>query len=139
MTERSIVLDTHIWIWAVSGDRTLTKAAIDRIYEAQSKATVLLPAISIWEVAMLSRRKRIQLGQQIAHWASDAIEKPGFTLAPLLAEIALDAAILPAGGVPDPADSMIIATARYHNAVLITRDARIIEYANEGHVEVLVG
>lgn len=135
MVERSLVLDTHVWLWSVAGDSALKSSARQLISTALRKSLVMVPAISVWEIGMLWQRGRIQLSQPVSEWVRGAIEKSGFTLLPLDAAIALESTMLPGTLHSDPADCMIVASARLHNALLLTRDAKIIKYGNLGHVD----
>ena len=96
-----------------------------------------MAAISLWEVAMLEVRQRLVLTKPALQWVQDALAAPGLSLAPLSPEIAVDACRLPADPGGDPADRMIVATARQSGATIVTRDRRILEYGRQGHVATL--
>jgi len=134
---RPLVLDTHIWIWAVIGDAQLRDSVRKTIADSLSYGVVFVPAICVGEVSMLWQKNRIHVLQPIHKWVVEALDKPGFVLAPLTPEIAIDAALLPGKFHKDPADCMIVATARVQNGVLITHDQEIIGYSQRGHVNVL--
>ena len=87
-----IVLDTHAWIWVVAGDRTLSGAARSAIEKAAAAGAVLVPAIAVWEVAMLGARGRIRLAKPCLEWVDDALAAPGFGLAPLTPDVAIESA-----------------------------------------------
>jgi len=70
-------------------------------------------------------------------WVREAIETPGLILAPLTPEIALDSTRLPGHFHGDPADRIIVATARRAGAKLLTRDQSMIEYGRQRHVTLL--
>ena len=137
MAELRLVLDTHVWLWAVSGDKTLRQSARDHIRRAVQSGVVLIPSISVWELSMLWKRNRIQISQPIQDWITEALDRSGFVVAPLSPDVAVDAATLPGKFHSDPADCMIVATARINKAILLTRDSRIIEYARFGHINVV--
>lgn len=138
MREQALVLDTHVWIWLVAGDSRLSRSVRQRIDSSLAKNAILIPAICVWEVAMLWKRNRIQLHQPINSWVRSALEEPGCTLVPLTEDISLEAALLPGEFRSDPADCMIIATTRVNRAILVTADRQISDYGNLGHVDVLV-
>jgi PIN domain nuclease of toxin-antitoxin system len=138
MSEPPLVLDTHVWIWVVNGDQSVRASVRQKIRQALETSRVLIPAICIWEVAMLWKRGRIQLREPPINWIRAALEKSGFTLATVTAEIAVESTSLPGNFHNDPADSMIVATSRLENGNLLTRDRRIIDYGKAGHVNVLV-
>lgn len=133
----AVVLDTHVWIWLVAGDPSLGQAARELIARAAISGSVLIPAISVWEVAMLEARQRLTLSKALRLWISDALAVPGLQLAPLTPEIAIESCSLPGGFHADPSDSMIVATARIEGAVLVTKDSRILAYGDRGYVQVI--
>ncbi len=77
---------------------------------------------------MLIAKGRITLGMDVTEWLSAVLAVPGVTLLPLSAEIALDSTRLPGEFHDDPADRMVVATARAENAPLVTADRRILAY-----------
>ena len=86
---------------------------------------------------MLASRNRITLSKPIGAWIDDSLVEPGPALEPLTREIAVASCFLPGGFRSDPADQIIVATARVTGATLLTRDRRILEYAAAGHVTAL--
>lgn len=121
----TVVLDTHVWVWWLTGDAALpskARAALDR---AAAEGSLFLAAISLWEAQMLHARKRLELPMPLAGWLSRAAAPPVVTVLPLDLPVieALDA--LPDRFHGDPADRMIVATARVHRMALATHDARI--------------
>jgi PIN domain nuclease of toxin-antitoxin system len=83
---------------------------------------------------MLSSRNRVELGKQAILWLDEALARSGVGVEPLRAQIAVESCGLPGRFHRDPADRMIVATARVTNATLMTRDRRILDYAAEGHL-----
>lgn len=136
MAEESLVIDTHILLWMANGDSQLTTAARKAVNRAAFAGRVLISAISIWEIAMLERAGRIRLSKSIHNWIEDALSAPGFILAPLTTGIAIESCNLPGDFHGDPADRIIVATARVEGARLVTSDNRIRAYARQGHVNV---
>ncbi len=132
-----IVLDTHAWIWVVAGDPALSGEARSAIEKAAAAGAVLVPAIAVWELAMLEARGRITLAKPCPEWVDDALAAPGFGLAPLTPDVAVESVRLPGPFHDDPADRMIVATARLAGARLVTRDQRILDYGARGHVAVM--
>ena len=90
--------------------------------------------MTMWEIAMLSSRNRITLDKPAGVWLDEALTASGVAIEPLSAAIAAESCNLPSRFHADPADRMIVATARVTNAVLMTRDRRILEYAAQGHL-----
>ncbi len=132
-----LILDTHVWIWLVNGDSDLDPAARQAIETEASRGAVLVPAISVWEVAMLESKGRIVLAMPCARWVEAALTAPGLDLSPLTPEVAVESVYLPGDFHDDPADRMIVATTRLADATVATRDRRILDYATLGHVKAL--
>jgi PIN domain nuclease of toxin-antitoxin system len=107
---------------------------IDR---AVASRTLRIAAISLWEIALLASRGRIVLGKSIALWLEEAMADPGPAIDPLSPQIAIESHALPNGFHRDPADQLIVATARITNATLMTRDRRILDYAARGHLSAI--
>jgi PIN domain nuclease of toxin-antitoxin system len=120
-----IVLDTATWIWRASDPKRLTTSARRAIDEAES---ALVSAISIWEVAMLVAKRRIQLDRPVEQWVDIALALPGIQLAPLEPAIAVRSTKLPGEFHPDPADRIIVATALENAVPIVTPDERIRSY-----------
>ncbi|MEJ2217574.1 MAG: type II toxin-antitoxin system VapC family toxin [Gemmatimonadota bacterium] len=134
------VLDTHVWIWMVEGDRAaLSPSAIEAIEEAGMKGAVWVSAISVWEVAMLERRGRISLSRPIDDWVNAALGAPGVQMLPLTPEIAIESTRLPGAPQGDPADRILMASARIVGGQLATCDRDILAYARGGQLAVLDG
>jgi PIN domain nuclease of toxin-antitoxin system len=122
-----MVLDTHIWIWWVHNDPKLPLAYRNLLAVEQSNGFGG-SAVSCWEVAMLSSRGRIALPVPCLEWLRRSLIAKGCRSLELTPEISVDAASLPGSFHRDPADQMIVATARVHNLPLVTLDARIRQY-----------
>jgi PIN domain nuclease of toxin-antitoxin system len=120
-----IVLDTATWIWRASDPKRLTTSARRAIDEAER---ALVSAISVWEVAMLVAKRRIQLDRPVEQWVDIALALPGIQLAPLEPAIAVRGTKLPGEFHPDPADRIIVATALESAVPIITPDERIRSY-----------
>lgn len=133
-----VVLDTHVWLWLVEGaaDR-LSAAAIGEIGEASRQGAVRVSAISVWEVAMLEAKGRLSLSRPVEEWVRSALRAPGLRLLPLTPEIAVESTRLPGEAHGDPADRILIASARVTGAHLATRDRGLLDYARTGHLTVI--
>jgi PIN domain nuclease of toxin-antitoxin system len=132
------VLDTHVWIWVVEGDRNaLSRTAIDAIEEAARGGAVRVSAISVWEVAMLETKGRISLSLPTEDWVRAALRAPGVGLLPLSPEIAIESTRLPGAPHGDPADRILIASARILGTRLATCDGEILGYSTRKHLAVL--
>lgn len=122
------LLDTHVAIWWLTDDRRLTRAHARVLERAeQGGAPVALSAISLWEIAKLVERRRIELDQTIDESLAQLETHPSLTILPLSARIAVESTRLGARFPADPVDQLIAATARCHALTLLTADERIIE------------
>lgn len=126
---RGVLLDTHIWIHLQSGSPRLSKAALNAIDNAAATRSVYVPLISVWEITMLTVKKRLQLDRPVRQWVEDAFEKPGLQLLPMTTDIAIEAALLSAPMHKDPTDRMIVASAQVEHLTLITCDKPMIAFA----------
>lgn len=131
------MLDTHVWLWFVDGNPTLKKQAVANITTAAMTGNLIVLAICVWEIAMLQDRGRLTLNKPLADWISEALDLSGITLAALSPDAAIESCKLPGSFHSDPADRMIVATARIGNATVLTRDRRILDYGKQGFVSTL--
>jgi PIN domain nuclease of toxin-antitoxin system len=132
------VLDTHVWIWIVEGDRAaLAPSAIEAISRAAKKGAVRVSAISVWEVAMLEAKGRLSLSRPVDDWVQAALRAPGVSLLPLSPDIAIESTRLPGAPGGDPADRILMASARTLGGQLATCDRDILNYSKGGQVNVL--
>jgi len=120
-----IVLDTHAWIWWVSDPRRLSKPAERAIRRAK---TVGVPAIALWEFAMLLSKGRIEVDRPPLEWVRAALALPRVELLPISPAIAIHSTQLGGNFHGDPADRLIVATAMSESAPLVSRDDKIQEY-----------
>lgn len=132
-----IVLDTHVLVWALADDARLGRRARASIEEAAGGSGLFVSAITPWEIAMLAHKGRLALGRETGAWIGAALALPGVRLAPLEPAIAIDSVRLPGELHADPADRIIIATARLLGVALLTADRAILDYGAAGHVAAL--
>ena len=134
----SLLLDTHVWIWFMLANPELAISGRNVINRAAASGQLRVAAISVWEAALLASRGRVALGRPLAQWITEAVSAPGLSIEPLLPQVAAEASSLPDAFHRDPADQLIVATARVTNATLMTRDRRILDYAARGHLTAIV-
>ena len=133
-----LLLDTHVWIWLAYGEaHRLTPAAVQAIERAGLRRTIWISVVSVWEVALLVSKGRLQLPVPTSEWIARALDRPDFELVGLAPEIAIESCNLPGAFHADPADRFLVATARLKSAVVVTRDRRILNYGKQGHVKVM--
>ena len=122
-----ILLDTHVWIWWVHDEAELTAECRD-LLQAHESDGLGLSAISCWEVAKLVQRKRLILPVPLEEWMDQALAYPGIQVLDLSPRVAVESVQLPGDFHQDPADQIIVATARLHNVPLVTADKLILKY-----------
>lgn len=122
-----IVLDTHVWVWWVQGEPRLPRNAVERI-EQEEAAGIGVSAISCWEIAKLVEHGRLALPLPVEEWLTTALSYPGMELVPITPRIAVESPQLPGEFHSDPADQIIVATARVLGCSLLTADHKIRRY-----------
>lgn len=132
-----VLLDTHAWVWLLNGDPRIGRKARNAIERSLSEEAVLLSVISPWEVAMLVSKGRLALDRDVGEWVHAAVDLAGIRIEPISPEIAVASTRLPGSMHADPADRMIVATARHLGAVLVTDDQLLLDYAATGHMKVM--
>ena len=130
-----ILLDTHAWVWWVHGDARLSEEQ-RQMLDALTGEGIGVSIISCWEVAKLVEYGRLKLPQDVAEWPGVAIAYPGLRLLDLTPAIVVESTRLPQPFHKDPADQMIVATARIHDCPLVTGDDKILNYAHVRTVSV---
>ncbi len=136
-----IILDTHVWIWAVEGlTENLDPKAVTAIERAAKASTLAVSAISVWELAMLVKRGRLTLATAVSSWVEASLRPPGVQIIPVGTALALDSVQLPDFDYhKDPADRLIVATARRHGT-LLTCDESLLAWARaHKHIRVIDG
>lgn len=132
-----IVIDTHILVWMLQSDPSLGAKAQEIVTTAIGDGGLGVSAISVWEIAMLAEKDRLKLGRPIRQWIDTALAIPNLQLLHITPAIAVDAGTLPGSIHGDPADRLIVATARQSQEPLLTADHAILAYAAAGHVEAI--
>jgi PIN domain nuclease of toxin-antitoxin system len=123
-----IVLDTHALVWWVTGDAALSKKARKEIEREQSGGAIIISAISAWEIAMLVTHGRLVLAMDVSSWLATVAEIESVRFLSVDVEIAAKSVELPGEFHKDPADRMIVATARKLAVPLVTKDDKILNY-----------
>jgi len=129
-----ILLDTHALIWWIEESGRLSAHAAAAIGE---RRPAMVSPISFWELAVLVDRGRISVDRDLPRWYRDLLASAMAEVATLTPSAAISAARLPEFH-GDPADRLIYATARELDVALVSKDARIREYARRhGDLEVI--
>jgi len=106
--------------------------------KAISDRNLNVSPISAWEIANLVRKGRIAATLPVANWFHQTVDKMAAIMPQLTVEILTDSCGLPGSPPDDPADRIIIATARGKDMTVVTRDRQILDYSRAGHVRTLV-
>jgi len=139
-----VLLDTHVWIWAVDGGSRLGRK-IRRRLDRASRAGVLtdslyVSAASAFEISALHTAGRLQFNRPVDRWIRESIEIGGLRVLEVDRDIAIDAGQVPRSALPDPIDRVLVATARDRDVPLVTCDQRILDYSKTtGLVETVDG
>ncbi len=120
-----ILLDTHVWIWWTDGGASLP-ADCAALIQSEQPSGLGVSAISCWEVAKLVELGRLQLALPVEQWLAQALQP--VQLLPLSPEVAVGSTRLPGPFHRDPADQIIVATARHYDCPLVTVDRLIRAY-----------
>jgi PIN domain nuclease of toxin-antitoxin system len=123
-----ILRDTHIWVWWVAQPdrlqakhRDLLDHGADRVFGVS--------IISCWEVAKLVEYGRLKLDRQVGLWIESALAAPGVTLLHLNPQIVVESTQLPQPFHRDPADQLLVATARALRCSIMTEDGKLGTYS----------
>jgi len=122
-----ILLDTHVWWWALNEPKKLSKKAYKFIKNNPSNQRSIA-SISMWEFAMLVSTGKVEIRIPPDQWLEQAVNKTGIAIFDLSPKVAAESCNLPGDFHKDPADRIIVATARINNISLITKDKKIIDY-----------
>ena len=124
-----IVIDTHVLVWWASGSKLLSATAAKLIRDTlDNDGKVIVSCISVWEISMLIEKGRLALTMDVAHWLHEITQIDGIHFMPVDNEIAIQSTTLPGKLHKDPADRMIVATARKLAMPLVTADEKIRAY-----------
>lgn len=129
-----ILLDTQSLVWLIEDHSSLGKQA--RQIEAESES-VVVSAMSLWEIGLLVSRRKLALSSPIHLWADRVEQDADIEIRPVTRSIAIDAGLLPVYDHGDPGDRIVLATARAYECPVMTSDRRMLAYAKAGHVQAI--
>lgn len=121
------LLDTHVLVWWLGQDPRLSRRQMEILESADPEAPLLVAGISLWEIATLNGLGRLEFQVPLRDWLEQATAPPLVELVPITPAIAAEVASLPDSFHRDPADRILVASARVLGATLLTRDRRIID------------
>ncbi|MFU8807269.1 MAG: type II toxin-antitoxin system VapC family toxin [Bradymonadaceae bacterium] len=126
-----IILDTHFWVWWIHGSDDLTVEQL-AFLDYHASTGLGISAISCWEIAKLVERRRLSLPLDLEEWLEQALSYEGVEFIELSPKIAVESTRLPGKFHRDPADQIIVATARVLGLELASRDEKIQKYPHVG-------
>lgn len=133
----AFLLDTCAAIWIVNRD-PLREPGASVLEQADAPGgRLFVSPITAWEVALLVAKDRLGLAIKPGIWFDGLLDRAGMSLAGMPPSVLIAAASLPGAPPRDPADSILLATAREYGHTLVTRDRALLAYGEAGHARVL--
>lgn len=123
-----IILDTHVLLWFISDFDKLSKKAAQKINSEIKEGAVFVSSISIWEICLLIKKDRLKLKMDFDVWLMEVESLPFVQFVSVDNQIAAKSVNLPGNFHSDPADRIIVATARKLGLTVITADEKIRKY-----------
>ena len=133
----SLLLDTCAAIWITEDEQISPQATVEINRAAAEGRSVYVGLYTAWERAMLSAKHKLTSPLSPKLWFERFTSRPEVEVVPLTSDILIDSCFLPGDLHGDPADRILIATARALDLTIVTRDRLILEYAGKGHVRAL--
>jgi PIN domain nuclease of toxin-antitoxin system len=131
-----LLLDTNICIWLVEG--TVRPATETLLAErANAGESLYVSPFTAWELGAILRRGKLRTPLDAGEYFRRLASQPGMALADLTPDILIAAWYLPGKPPNDPADRIMVATARALDLTLLTRDRELLAYAAEGHLRAI--
>jgi len=132
-----LVLDTHVLIWSMSASDELSRSTQELISMAQDMNLLFVNSISLWEIAMLMDKQRLNAQASVDDFLESIVKMDGVSIKDISHRIASESLSLSNNFHNDPAGRLIAATAKVHNATLATRDRAIIKCAKNSGIKIL--
>lgn len=132
-----LLLDTCAIVW-VAGNHPIAEAARIALSEALgADESIFVSPISAWELGLLTARGRLSLHMSAERWFDELLKAPGLRLADMPPQVLIASSFLPGAHPKDPADRIILATAREYGYRVVTRDRRLLAYSEGGFCQAL--
>jgi len=128
VSDASLLLDSHVWVWTVDGDAALGRKAKAVIRERARRGAVAVSGISFWELAVKAGKGRLELLPDVRAWLAAASRAAGLGVIDVDRDLMLRATSLE-WTHGDPADRILVATALFHRLDLVTADRVILDFA----------
>jgi len=133
----ALLLDTCALIWIVN-NADLSTAAVQYIDEAYDWGEAIYASpITAWEIGLQAARGRFKSNLTPQRWLEEVLRTPNMRVAELTPRVLLESSFLPGSPPRDPADRIIIATAREFGLTVVTRDRALLDYANDGYLNAI--
>lgn len=134
-TSTRYIFDTCFLLYLSCPDEAIAPAARKALETASGEFRV--SAISAWEIGLLVSKGRLNLTRAPLEWFRAFVDEEGLHVLDVTPEILVASSFLPQPLHGDPADRILIATAREHDLTIITRDRAILAYGAAGHVKTM--
>lgn len=128
-----LLLDTHIFWWYVEG-YNLNKDLFSLIEAHRELGSLFVSNISFWEISLLLAKGRVSTSFGYDIWLDIVKKIPGMNFVDTSPKIFMRSSFLQSFEEKDPADRIIVATAREYDMHILTLDRKILNYAAEGYV-----
>ncbi len=122
----TFLLDTHVWIWSQEAPEKLGRRTTRLLTDLGN--ALYASTVSTLEIARLAKVGTIALSGSIQSWVSETLDALVCDTLEISHQIAIGAYSLPGAFHKDPADRLLVATARIHDLTLVTTDERILRY-----------
>ena len=121
----NLLLDTHVWIWSQRSPEKLGPLTVQALTSEVNR--IRIASVSVLEAARLGAAGRIRFSAELSRWVRDSFDELAAESVPMTNDIAIEAYQLPEPFNKDPADRILVATARVSDCVLVTADERILQ------------
>ena len=132
-----LLLDTCAAIWITEDARISPEATLEINRASAEGRPVYLGLYTAWERAMLSAKRKLTSPLTPKAWFDRFTSRSDVEVLPLTSDILIESCFLPGDVHADPADRILIATARAFDMTIVTRDRDILGYSARGHVRAL--
>ena len=132
-----LLLDTNVVVWLTLEQEKLPSHIKQKIDLELQNGTVMISSITLWEIAMLAEKKRINIFEPLASFLQSIAEIKGLTVLEISPMIAAESVRLPDNFHGDPSDRIIVASALCNGGTLLTKDRKILDWAQMGHIKAL--